>query len=104
MTTHSPIICQAADENGLFVLPEPGSDIPPRRLTDEEYKTVIASRPDTILLTPAFGLQNTRSPRAVEGRAEYAKLQAKKRAGGKLTLEEVSKVKQLELYATNEEE
>jgi hypothetical protein len=40
----------------------------------------------------------------VEGRAEYAKLQAKKRAGGKLTLEEVSKVKQLELYATNEEE
>lgn len=25
VTTHSPIICQAADENGLFVLPEPGS-------------------------------------------------------------------------------
>jgi hypothetical protein len=104
VTTHSPIICQAADKNGLFVLPEPGSDILPRPLTGEEYKKVIASRPDTILLTPAFGLQNTRSPQAVEGRAEYAKLQAKKRAGGKLTLEEVSKVKQLELYATNEEE
>jgi hypothetical protein len=104
VTTHSPIICQAADENGLFVLPEPGSDIPPRPLTEDEYRKVIASRPDTILLTPAFGLQNTRSPRAVEGRAEYAKLQAKKRTGGKLTLEEVSKVKQLELYATNEEE
>ncbi|WP_295430877.1 AAA family ATPase [uncultured Thiodictyon sp.] len=25
VTTHSPIICQAADPNGLFVLPEPGS-------------------------------------------------------------------------------
>ncbi len=24
VTTHSPIICQAADPNGLFVLPEPG--------------------------------------------------------------------------------
>ncbi len=65
VTTHSPIICQAADGNGLFVLPEPGSNILPRPLTDEEYKKVIASRPDTILLTPAFGLQNTRSPRAV---------------------------------------
>lgn len=28
VTTHSPIICQAADENGLFVLPEPGADAP----------------------------------------------------------------------------
>ena len=69
VTTHSPIICQAADEKGLCVLPELGSDIPPQQLTDEEYRKVIASRTDTILLTAAFGLQNTRSPRAVEGRA-----------------------------------
>ena len=26
VTTHSPLICQAADTNGLFVLPEPGSN------------------------------------------------------------------------------
>lgn len=104
VTTHSPIICQAADEHGLFVLPEPGSDVPPSRLTDEQYRKVIASRPDTILLTSAFGLQNTRSPRAVEGRAELAKLQAKKRAGGKLTPEERGKVDQLQLFALDEEE
>ena len=104
VTTHSPIICQAADENGLFVLPEPGSDNEPRALTKEEYRTVIASRPDTILLTPAFGLQNTRSPRAVEGRAEFSKLEAKKRAGGRLTTEEEKKAKQLRLFAENEEE
>ena len=79
VTTHSPIICQAADPNGLFVLPEPGSGAEPHPLSDEEYRKVIASRPDTILLTSAFGLQNTRSPRAVEGRAEFAKLEAKKR-------------------------
>ena len=103
VTTHSPIICQAADENGLFVLPEPGSDEIPRPLTHEEYKTVISSRPDTILLTPAFGLQNTRSPRAVAGRAEYAKLMAKQRAGSKLTREEQAKAAQLELFADTHE-
>jgi predicted ATP-binding protein involved in virulence len=77
VTTHSPLICQAADPNGLFVLPEPGSDHQPKALLEEEYNTVIASRPDTILLTAAFGLQNTRSSRAVEARREYAKLQGK---------------------------
>jgi len=65
---------------------------------------VIASRPDTILLTPAFGLQNTRSPRAVAGRAEWAQLQAKKRAGARLTPAEAAKVAQLALFAANEEE
>lgn len=104
VTTHSPIICQAADKNGLFVLPEPGSNIEPRALTQEEYNKVIASKSDTILLSPAFGLQNTRSPRAVEGRAEFSKLQAKKRAGGKLTAEERAKLPQLQLFATTEEE
>ena len=104
VTTHSPIICQAADENGLFVLPEPGSTAEPRALSNDEYKKVIASRPDTILLTAAFGLQNTRSPRAVEGRAEYAKLMAKQRAGGKLTKDEQGKANQLQLFAATGEE
>ena len=104
VTTHSPIICQAADPNGLFVLPEPGGEAKPRPLSDEEYKKVIASRPDTILLSPAFGLQNTRSPRAVEGRAKLAKLEGKKRAGGRLTSEEKKLADQLQLFATPEAE
>jgi energy-coupling factor transporter ATP-binding protein EcfA2 len=104
VTTHSPIICQAADENGLFVLPEPGGDDVPRALTQQEYNKVIASRPDTILLTAAFGLENTRSPRAVRGRAEYAKLMAKERAGAKLTKEEQARTKQLQLFAATAEE
>jgi hypothetical protein len=104
VTTHSPLICQAADPNGLFVLPEPGSHAKPHALSDEDYRKVIASRPDTILLTPAFGLQNTRSPRAVEGRAEFAKLQAKKRAGAKLSPAEQARAKQLELFAAPNEE
>lgn len=104
VTTHSPIICQAADPNGLFVLPQPGSSVLPRALTAEEYERVIASRPDTILLTPAFGLQNTRSPRAVAGRAEWAQLQAKNRAGARLTAAEQARVAQLRLFAASEEE
>jgi hypothetical protein len=102
VTTHSPLICQAADANGLFVLPEPGSGAMPYRLSEKEYEKVIASRPDTILLSPAFGLQNTRSPRAVEGRAEFAKLEAKKRAGGVLTPRESERKNQLELFAAPE--
>lgn len=104
VTTHSPIICQAADPKGLFVLPEPGSGNPPRQLTDDEYKRIIASRPDTILLTPAFGLQNTRSPIAVESRAEWARLQAKKRGGARLTREEDKRSVQLRLFADTEED
>lgn len=104
VTTHSPIICQAADPNGLFVLPEPGSTTLPRALSREEYQKVITSRPDTILLTPAFGLQNTRSPQAVENRAEYSKLQAKHRAGAILTTGEKVRMDQLSLFANTEEE
>jgi energy-coupling factor transporter ATP-binding protein EcfA2 len=104
VTTHSPIICQAADPNGLFVLPEPGSDNEPRALTSEEYRKVIASRPDTILLTSAFGLQNTRSPRAVEARAKLAKLEAKKRSGGALTPDEQGMVQNLMPFVNPDEE
>ena len=104
VTTHSPIICQAADPNGLFVLPEPGSEDGPRALSDDEYKVVIASRPDTILLTSAFGLQNTRSPRAVDARAQYAKLKAKERSGIKLSKSEQQQVQQLQLFAVTGEE
>jgi energy-coupling factor transporter ATP-binding protein EcfA2 len=104
VATHSPIICQAADPHGLFVLPEPGSSDQPRALRDEDYKKVIASRPDTILLSPAFNLQNTRSTQAVEGRAEFAKLQAKRRAGKALNPAEEEREKQLKLFAETAEE
>lgn len=104
VTTHSPIICQAADPNGLFVLPEPGSVDRPHALSEVEYRKVIASRPDTILLTSAFGLQNTRSPRAVEARARYARLKTKERSGARLSKDERQQLPQLELFARVEEE
>lgn len=103
VTTHSPIICQAADPNGLFVLPEPGSAEPPRALSDVEYQRIIASRPDTILLTPAFGLQNTRSPLAVKARSDYARLVAKRNAGAALSADESKALQQLKLFVTDED-
>lgn len=104
VTSHSPLICQAADPNGLFVLPEPGSDEPARALTAEEYQKVISSRPDTILRSAAFGLQNTRSPVAVEARSAFADLRTKQRAGGKLTQAEQVELERLRQYINPDEE
>jgi energy-coupling factor transporter ATP-binding protein EcfA2 len=104
VTTHSPMICQAADPNGIFVLPAPASGDVPRALSDDDYQKVIASRPDTILLTSAFGMQNTRSPIAVEKIAKLSKLKAKQRAGATLSQSESDDIKQLALFVNSEEE
>lgn len=104
VTTHSPLICQAADENGLFVLPEPGSNELPRALSKDEYLRIIASRPDTILLTDAFGLENTRSPEAVAKRAEFSRLSAKKRSGASLSTTENERIEQLKLFVEASED
>lgn len=104
VTSHSPIICQAADLNGLFVLPAPGSEEKPRALTREEYWEIIASRSDTILLTAAFGLEHTRSERAVRERNNYAALMAKKRSGASLTNAEQKVADQLKPFALNGDE
>lgn len=104
VSSHSPLVCQAADENGLFVLPEAGGKDEPRPLNLDEYNKIIAGKSDDILLSPAFGLRNTRSPRAVRARADYAKLQAKKRGGGKLRAEEKVLERQFEPFVDNDED
>ena len=81
VTTHSPLICQAADLGGIFHLTPPGSDEEPRQLDAEEYAEVVHARPDTILLSAAFGLQHTHSPKTVAKRDRHAQLKAKKQAG-----------------------
>ena len=69
-----------------------------------EYSEVIASRPDTILRSAAFGLQNTRAPVAVEARAVHVQLMSKKRSGAKLTAVEKKKLGQTELFTAVDEE
>jgi AAA domain, putative AbiEii toxin, Type IV TA system/AAA domain len=82
VTTHSALVCQAADENGIFHLSPPGSNEPPFQLGEEDYWNIIRSKADEIYISPAFGLSQTRSPQAVMARQSYARLKAKKKAVG----------------------
>lgn len=94
VTTHSPLVCQAADGGAIFRLPAPGGADEPFRVSEEDYRKIIAGKPDTILLTPAFGMEHTRSPTAVAARREYSKLRAKQM---QIPLTEEEKSRQLEL-------
>lgn len=103
VTTHSPLICQAADANGIFVFPSPGSEDVPKPISKDEYRRIIASRPDTILLSEAFGLSNSRSPLAVERRQRYSRLMTKKKSSN-LTEEEQVELSDVAAFATIDEE
>ena len=82
VTTHSPIICQAADERGLFHLPAPDSDKRPFAILDEDFNKIVRGKLDTIYLSPAFELTHTRSPEAVRAREQHARLRSKKASIG----------------------
>ena len=97
VTTHSPLVCQAADEGRIYHLPAPGTD-QPFRLSDPDFDAVVAGRADEILLTPAFGLRNTRSPRAVRALKRHADLKAKQRSST-LSASEQEEIGQLSMFA-----
>jgi hypothetical protein len=98
VTTHSPLVCQAADNGRIYHIPQP-SDGAPFRLDEQSYESIIAGKPDQILLSPAFGLSHTRSPKAVRARERHARLTSKKRATGQLAFEEIQELSQLDLFA-----
>ena len=100
VTTHSALICQAADEHGIFHLPPPGSVEGPFRIKDPEYWKIVKSTTDTIYLSSAFSMQFTRSPRAVAERNKYAELRAKQQAVG-LSAEESKEITQASLFVEN---
>ena len=81
VTTHSPMICQAADENGIFHLPSPGAGHAPFRVSADDYRKIISSKADAILVSPAFGMEYTRSPLAVASMRKIADLRAKATCG-----------------------
>jgi predicted ATPase len=97
VTTHSPLICQAADQKGLFHLPAPGSDAHPFQLSDKDYWQVVKSNADVVYLSPAFDLHHTRSPRTVDARRKFAELNAKK-AATRLSAAETTELGQLALF------
>lgn len=97
VTSHSPLVCQAADGGRIYHLPQPGRGSA-FRLHRDDYETIIAGKPDEILLSPAFELPHTRSPRAVEARERRARLISKQKATT-LSSGEANELEQLELFA-----
>lgn len=96
VTTHSPIIAQAADPGGIYVLPlQDEFQRQPRRLDDHEYEKIKWGRAEKILLGSAFGLKHTRSKWAVDRIEHWKKLNAKKQAGVDLSPQEKQEHRQL---------
>jgi energy-coupling factor transporter ATP-binding protein EcfA2 len=103
VSTHSPLVCPAANNGRIYHLaasPSHDRKIEPFRLTTEDYERVIAGKPDQILVSPAFGLTQTRSPRAVRAREKHARLISKRLAGPLSDAEELE-LDQLSLFAEN---
>jgi hypothetical protein len=98
VTTHSPIVCQAADNGRIYHMAQPGQGAP-FRLDMRDYEKIIAGKPDQILLSPAFGLEHTRSPLAVRSRERRAFLASKGRSKTGLSESERDELKQLDLFA-----
>lgn len=95
VSSHSPLIAQAADPNGLFVLPLHDDDREPRALTAQEFEKIRWGRAEKTLLGVAFGLRTTRSKWANLQVARWKKLDAKKRSGGSLKKDEAAEYKKL---------
>jgi hypothetical protein len=102
VTTHSPLVCAAATDRRIYHLPTLGSGVP-FQLRPQDVDRVIAGKPDEILITPAFGLAHTRSPRAVNAQARHALLISKKLALGTLPADEQVELDQLALFVQGDE-
>ncbi len=77
VTSHSPFVCQAADKNGLILLPTPGTDEKARIADDELYYRAVNGPADAALLSDLFGLEHTWSDASEKKRIEMAKLESR---------------------------
>ena len=99
VTTHSPIVCQAADGGRVYHMPSLSDGESPFQLSTQDFHKVIGGKPDEILLTPAFGMEHTRSPRAVAARRRRAQLLSRQMTLGGLGDDELHELRQLSLFA-----
>ena len=86
VSSYSPLIAQAADPNGLFILPLQGdqqSDARPA--TDVEYEKIRWGTAHKTVLGVAFGLKSTRTQWAAQQLKRWQELNAKKKAGASLS-------------------
>lgn len=76
VTTHSPYICQAADENGLIRLPGPDEDAAPHVVHQDLYERIVYGSGDDAVMSELFGLDTPYSDQAVRLRRELVDLEA----------------------------
>ncbi len=77
VTSHSPFVCQAADEKGIILLPPPGSDEPLRIADDALYHRAVNGPADAALLSDLFGMEHTWSDASEKKRVEMARLEGR---------------------------
>lgn len=77
VSTHSPFICQAADERGIIRLPAPGEEIPAQHVDEDLFVQVVNGSADEATLTALFGLERTHSAQSEELRTLVAELEAR---------------------------
>lgn len=96
VSTHSALVAQAADPNGVFVLPSQ-DDVgrQPRQLDAHEYEKIKLRKAEKTLLGSAFGLKTTRSKWANDRIAEWKTIQAKNVAGVTLSGSEAKAFEEL---------
>ena len=95
VTTHSPFICQAADDRGLIRLPGTGCVDPARHVDVETFRRVVNGTADQAVLTTLFGMDRTRSEQAERLRKEYGALRAQEMKAG-LAIDDRKRLVQLQ--------
>jgi energy-coupling factor transporter ATP-binding protein EcfA2 len=98
VSTHSPLICQAAEHGSILLLPRSGTDEKARLLDGNEFKRVVYGNVLDAYGTDAFGAEaaNTRSPTAQGMRDRLAQLNNKELIKG---LDEAERKEQVQLRA-----
>ncbi|WP_086829651.1 AAA family ATPase [Allokutzneria sp. NRRL B-24872] len=81
VTTHSPYVCQAADEGGLIRLPGPDGEDPPLVVDQDLYERIVFGSGDDAVLSELFGLDTPYSERAQQLRRELVELEVGVLAG-----------------------
>ncbi len=81
VTTHSPFICQAADEGGLFRVAQAGSV---ELVSTDVFRRVVNGSADDAVVTELFGLPHAFSPRSHDLREELARIESRMLAGDTL--------------------
>ncbi|MFN8492481.1 MAG: AAA family ATPase [Caldilineaceae bacterium] len=94
VTTHSPLVCQAAERGSVWKLPRPGTEESSYRVTGQELDRLLYGNILEAYSTQLFGLTDTRSNSAQEKLERLAQLNVKE-IFAKLTTAEIEEQTQL---------